>query len=73
MSIALTYDTFGSDDAAELDIEDIVQTVVIPSVVRAGVASILNQNPSQLNKYFILSNFFSYNGNKIEISKFGDF
>ena len=73
MSIALTYDTFGSDDAAELDIEDIVQTVVIPSVVRAGVASILNQNPSQLNKYFILSHFFSYNGNKIEISKFGDF
>ena len=56
MSIALTYDTFGSDDAAELDIEDIVQTVVIPSVVRAGVASILNQNPSQLNKYF---RFFS--------------
>ena len=53
MSIALTYDTFGSDDAAELDIDDIVHTVVIPSVVRAGVASILNQNPSQLNKYCI--------------------
>ena len=58
MSIALTYDTFGSDDAAELDIEDIVQTVVIPSVVRAGVASILNQNPSQLNKYFIFKSVF---------------
>ena len=57
MSIALTYDTFGSDDAAELDIEDIVHTVVIPSVVRAGVASILNQNPSQLNKYL---KFFSH-------------
>ena len=52
MSIAFTYDTFGSDDAAELDIDDIVHTVVIPSVVRAGVASILNQNPSQLNNLF---------------------
>ena len=37
-------DTFGNDIAAPLRIEDIVSTVVIPSEIRAGVASIDIQN-----------------------------
>ena len=38
------YDTFGSDIAAPFRIEDIVNTVVMPRAIRAGVASIEIQN-----------------------------
>ena len=41
------YDTFGKDIAAPFLIEEIVSTVVIPSEIRAGVASIEIQNETQ--------------------------
>ena len=40
----MIYETFGNDIAAPLRIEEIVKTVVIPSEIRAGVASIDIQN-----------------------------
>ena len=38
------YDTLGNDIAAPFLIDEIVRTVVIPSDIRAGVASIEIQN-----------------------------
>ena len=40
----MIYETFGNDIAAPFRIEEIVKTVVIPSEIRAGVASIDIQN-----------------------------
>ena len=48
MSIALIYETLGRDDDAPPVCVVIVRTVVMPRAVRAGAASMLIQNDTQL-------------------------
>lgn len=48
-SMALTYDTFGNDSRAPALCVVMVRTVSTPSEIRAGIASISNQNDTHDN------------------------
>ena len=56
----MIYETFGNDIAAPFRIEEIVKTVVIPSEIRAGVASIDIQNETFFEIIELSTQFNSY-------------
>ena len=61
----MIYETFGNDIAAPFRIEEIVKTVVIPSEIRAGVASIDIQNETFLKSK---KKFYSAHGARCLLS-----